>query len=150
MASTTNLGLTKIQGADYVSPDVFNDNYDKIDAVGKVYAVEAADGTEWYYRKWSDGRCEAWLTKAYSDVSLNDQWGSLYETSVSPMTFPVAFSERPHMTVTFATTSGNTAFAVPNTGLSTTQTGSILLCSSLAGQKATGVLSIHASGKISL
>ena len=50
------------------------------------------------------------------------------------------------MTITWDTTSGNTAFAVPNTGLTTSNTGSILLCSPASGKTTTGILSIHVSG----
>lgn len=60
MASTTNLGLTKIQGADYVKPDTFNDNYDLIDPLGKDYVVDSGESGDWYYRKMKSGQLECW------------------------------------------------------------------------------------------
>lgn len=146
MASTTNLGLKTVPTSDFVSPTPFNENFETLDKLGKVYVVANGTSGEWYYREWSDGRYECWLAKSMSNISMNSSWGNLWEYQVGSIAFPVSFASRPHMTITWDTTSGNTAFAVPNTGLTTSNTGSILLCSPVSGRTTTGILSIHVSG----
>lgn len=58
--ATTNLGLAKIQGADYVKPDTFNDNYDLIDKLGVDYVTASGVTGSWGYRKWNSGMLECW------------------------------------------------------------------------------------------
>ena len=63
MSSTTNLKLSKINSSDYVSVDVFNENYDLIDAMGVDYIIATGTSDEWYYRKWKSGWVELWTSK---------------------------------------------------------------------------------------
>lgn len=104
MADTTNLGLKKIQGADYVTPDVFNTNYDTIDKLGVDYVVATGtDSNGWWYRKWNSGYCECSIAdKNFGDVSINNPWGALY---ASPQlwfgAYPFAFKSRPFVTISF-------------------------------------------------
>lgn len=84
MASTTNLGLTKIQGADYVSPDVFNDNYDKLDALGVDYVTERGISGDWVYEKRKSGQ-----VKLYGKVTAEGSGG--YVQAKAP--FPFAFTQ---------------------------------------------------------
>ena len=60
MATTTNLGLAKINGSDYVKPDTFNDNYDLIDKLGVDYITASGTSGSWSYRKWKSGLLECW------------------------------------------------------------------------------------------
>ena len=148
MASTSNLGIEKLNSSDYVSVDPINNAFDKLDELGDVYVKSHGKSGDWYYRLWGDGRYECWLARTQSGVKIGTAWGNLYQSTVASIPFPTSFSSAPHMTITYATTSGNTAFAVPNTGLSTSATGSILLCSPVSGATTTGVLSIHVSGSV--
>lgn len=149
MATTENLNIEKITGADYVDYESFNTAYDTLDKLGVSYVTKKGNSGDWYYRAWSDGRYEAWFAKTFDNMSMNTPWGNLYQCEISSISFPIAFLSKPHMTITFATTSGNTAFVVPNIGLSTTKTGTLLLCSPASGKTTSGVLSIHVSGSVS-
>lgn len=148
MATTANLGIEKLTGASYVDYESFNTAYEILDKLGVAYITAKGTSSEWYYRQWSDGRYDLWLAKSLSNQSMTQKWGNFYYCNIASIKFPVTFASKPHMTVTFSTTSGNTAFAVPNTGLSTTGTGTIMLCNGESGKTATGILSIHVSGTI--
>ena len=104
MASTTNLGIDKINGGDYVDPEVFNNAFDKLDALGVDYVTESGTSGEWWYRKWKSGRAECGIDyKSFGTVRLDDTWtGSWY--SSSNMTFgnyPFTFSSRPYTSIKF-------------------------------------------------
>lgn len=145
--ATDNLSLETINPADYVDPDIFNRNFNKIDPLGKAYVTDAGTNGEWYYRKWSDGRLECWLVKTFNSVAIKHAWGGWYVSSpIADIAFPFTFASIPHMTLSWATTDGNSAIAFSNSGLSTTKTGGINLGKGGSGTS-TGVLSIHASGK---
>lgn len=146
MANTTNLGMTIVSSSDFVSPKSFNDNFNILDKLGKVYVIINGQSGEWYYREWSDGRYECWLAKNISDASMDLVWGNLWYYEIAGIPFPISFVTYPHMTATWSTISGNSAMVVPNTGLTTSNTGSFLLCSPAEGRTTTGVLSIHVSG----
>lgn len=146
MEQTPILGLKMPSMSDYVTPNDFNENFKVLDKLGATYILSDKKNGEWFVREWSDGRYDCWMAKSFSDKVMNSTWGSLYMANIGAFSFPVTFVSTPHMTVTWDTTSGNTAFAVPNIGLSTVSTGSLLLCSPVSGQKTTGVLSIHVSG----
>lgn len=55
MASTTNLKITKLNSADYVSVDGINDAFDIIDKLGVAYLTDAGESNGWYYAKFSNG-----------------------------------------------------------------------------------------------
>ena len=55
MASTTNLKITKLNSADYVSVDPINEALDIIDKLGAVYVTAAGEADGWYYIKLSNG-----------------------------------------------------------------------------------------------
>ena len=55
---TSNMTLEHIDPSDYVSPDVINSNFDKVDKLGVDYVVASGKSGEWWYRKWKSGRLE--------------------------------------------------------------------------------------------
>ena len=47
--------------------------------------------TNWYYRKWSDGKLECWIKREYS-TKIETAWGSLYYAPLTNMPdYPVNF-----------------------------------------------------------
>lgn len=106
MASTENLGLDTINSSDYVSPDVINKNFNKLDAVGKDYIVEQGTSGEWWYRKWKSGRAECGIDyKDFGDqeLVLNTTWHNSFCTTqyMSFGAYPFAFSSRPYTSIRF-------------------------------------------------
>lgn len=63
--------------------------------------------TNWYYRKWSDGKLECWIKKEYS-TKIETAWGSLYYTNLANMPdYPVNFVYVPVAVTSAQVASGN-------------------------------------------
>lgn len=92
MASTTNLGLTKIQGGDYVDPEVFNTNFDLIDPLGKAYIADIGTSNGWQYIKLTNGFMVCAATSGGTTTS-----DTTYNVKKN---YPFAFSESPHLIAT--------------------------------------------------
>lgn len=101
---TKNLSLNIVNGSDYVSPDPFNTNFEKLDALGLDYVVESGTSGEWWYRKWKSGRAQCGIDyKEFGEQTLT-QWvyTSLYATNeLSFGAYPFAFKSRPFTVVSF-------------------------------------------------
>lgn len=147
MATTKNLGMEITPTSNFVSPEPFNRNFEKLDALGKKYIVDSGKSGEWRFTEYSDGSYECFMAKSFTDVAMNSQWGVFYTAYIAAIAFPISFKSKPHMTLTWDTTANNSALAVHDTGLTTSSTGGILLCSPASGKKTTGLLSIHVSGE---
>ena len=140
MASTTNLGLDIINASDYISPEVINKNFGKVDAVGKDYIVAQGTSGEWWYRKWKSGRAECGIDyKDFGNQNLSTRgWSSFYGTE--PMSFgayPFAFSKRPYTSIRFlydsVMGSGRLSFVVEGSTTSTTTSPSFFLADAGSG-----------------
>ena len=100
---------------------------------GNTVPSIAGQGTisGWSYRKWSDGTYECWRTLEISIPITNTSvtnWYSSGELSGTNLTFPIAFKDKPAVTVTLNPTGNTWAIVVPsNTEGSTTTTGSYQL-----------------------
>lgn len=104
MANTSNLGLKKLQGSDYVTVDTFNENYDVLDKLGVDYVVATGtDSNGWWYRKWNSGYAECSIAdKNFGDVAINLTWGAMFASNQLTFgAYPFAFKNRPFVTVSF-------------------------------------------------
>ena len=103
MAQTDNLNMEIVPTSDFVSPEPFNSNFKKLDALGKDYVIETGTSGEWWYRKWKSGRAECGVdSKQFSDAGLN-KWGPVAMTNVnwSFGAYPFTFSKRPNVNINF-------------------------------------------------
>lgn len=104
---TNNMRLEHIDPSDYVSPDVINSNFDKVDKLGVDYVVESGKSGEWWYRKWKSGRLEQGVdSKAFDKSDLHVMGGAasgqIYATKkYSFGAYPFAFAYRPHVHISF-------------------------------------------------
>ena len=107
MATTTNLGLSKIDASDYISPDPINAAFDILDKLGVDYIVEQGKSGEWWYRKWHSGRAECGIdNKNFGDVDHKSAWGGMYISSQRSFgNYPFAFASRPFTVIAFQSTS---------------------------------------------
>ena len=107
--ATTNLALDTINASDYVDPEVFNKNYEKIDKLGVDYVIEEGTSGEWWYRKWKSGRAECGIdSKQFSQITLSKHSsGSCNSTDLSFGAYPFSFASRPYAVVTFEGDSGD-------------------------------------------
>jgi hypothetical protein len=117
MASTTNLGIEKLNSSDYVSVDPINNAFDKLDALGADYVIESGTSDDWWYRKWKSGRAECGVDiKNFGTVSYKTAWGSLYrsDSSYSFGAYPFAFAAAPYVNIQFLASSSpkQASFAV--------------------------------------
>lgn len=107
MADVTEvLSLEVIDSSDYVTPDVINANFQKLDKLGIDYVTEAGKSGEWWYRKWKSGRMEMGIdNKQFAKSGVHD-WGSnssgLWATNQYNFgAYPFAFTARPHVSISF-------------------------------------------------
>lgn len=140
MTSTTNLGLDVINASDYISPEVINKNFSKVDAVGKDYIVEQGTSGEWWYRKWKSGRAECGIDyKDFGDQNFASRgWSSFYGTDYMNFgAYPFAFSKRPYTSIRFlydsVLGSGRLSFVVEGSTQSTTTAPSFFLADASSG-----------------
>lgn len=128
---TANLDLEYVNGSDYIDPEAFNRNADKIDPLGKCYVVSSGKTGEWRWKKWSDGTAECWIDdKAFPSQELS-AWGNMYATQkMSFGAYPFAFKSRPFASIAInsCTNSTHCSFVAQQTTESTTQSPSFVLC----------------------
>lgn len=101
---TKNLNLPEMDGSDYISVDVFNDAFSKLDKLGIDYVVESGKVGEWWYRKWKSGRAECGIdAKEFPRQEMTLTYGSsLYRTpAVSIGNYPIQFKAKPNCVVNF-------------------------------------------------
>lgn len=94
--ATPIMGLATMTEADYVDVDAISGNFSLLDKLGLAYVTERgtnADG--WYYRKWSDGRVDAWMRKDAATISTTTASGSGWRSGNTTVRFPVTFSKPP-------------------------------------------------------
>lgn len=141
MASTTNLGLDTINSSDYISPDVINKNFSKLDVVGKDYIVEQGTSGEWWYRKWKSGRAECGIDyKDFGNQNLGSSGWATNWYGTGQMSFgayPFAFSKRPYTSIRFLNDSvlgtGRLSIVVEGATTSTTVSPNFYLVDASSG-----------------
>jgi hypothetical protein len=109
---TENLRLIKPEATDNVSPQPYNQNFDKIDTeiqgLKTDYVVAQGQQGIWTYRRWSSGIAECWI-EAYKLPAINFTagWGQvLWSADVtSPGEYPFKFKTLPLVIPTWASTS---------------------------------------------
>lgn len=92
-STTTNLGLTKIDSSDYISPDPINDAFDTIDKLGVGYITAVGESNGWQYVKLSNGFAMCVATSVGTTSSGTQDYNV-------KKTYPFAFSEAPHLVAT--------------------------------------------------
>lgn len=124
---SNNLGLSYINGSDYVSPTPINNNFRKLDELGLDYIVLSGYSGEWWFRKWKSGRAECGIdhkefgTQKMENLGVNNV---MYRTQYNTFgAYPFAFATRPYVSLAFEgdlTDSTRGSFAVAQHSTSTT------------------------------
>ena len=128
------MGLESIDSSDYVSPTPINNNFAKLDALGRDYVVESGKSGEWWYRKWKSGRAECgidWKDFGNQKLHMDANLGNAYETTdLSFGAYPFSFTKRPFAHVQWegdANVTWRGAYAVTRHTTSTTQSPSFFI-----------------------
>lgn len=104
MTTTTRLSLQKINGSDFVSPNVFNENFDKIDELGVDYVIESGRSGIWRYQVWKSGKFECWGNWTTPVADYTTPWYNTFYPGhgFTCPNWPKTLSEAPvvNMTVT--------------------------------------------------
>lgn len=99
----SNLALETIDSSDLISPKPINDNFNKLDPLGKEYVTEYFISGEWWVRKWKSGRMEMGIDdKAWGNINISQPWGSFFTgPQLTFGNYPVAFAGVPTVNITF-------------------------------------------------
>ena len=89
---TANLGLTTINGSDFVNAQVLTENFELIDKLAYDYIVDQGKSGQWRYRKYKSGMAECWGKITFSPTTTVGQ-------VQCGITFPFVFSEEPTVSV---------------------------------------------------
>lgn len=151
---TENLQLIKPELTDNVSPQQFNENFDKIDT--EIQGLKAdyvvAQGVQgiWSYRRWSNGMAECWI-EAYkvATITFTSAWSSiaLYTAYIdSPGEYPFTFKTAPIVIPTWASSSTYSCpiWAKPNN--SKTKCPQFQLLDPVKGTQKNAVLGVYVKG----
>lgn len=148
MATTENLGLNIINPSDYVSPDPFNENFQKLDTIGLDYVVEEGKSGDWWYRKWYSGRAECGVdSRNFGTVQHNYQWGALYtdEGGMSFGAYPFAFASNPFVSISYL--SSQWAYAGMGPNGSTTMSPTFFYITARSGSEQNVKFGIYVNGR---
>lgn len=75
--------------------------------IEKPLVVEQGTSGNWIYRKWSDGKAEAWGWKARADYSITTVYGNGYYGALASFNFPTnLFTSAPTAFITAVDSSG--------------------------------------------
>lgn len=72
------------------------------------FVIEEGTAGNWQYRKWANGRCEAWRTYTLS-TSVNTAWGGIYRSAGRTLGVPTVFNAAPQI---FATSKGTACWVI--------------------------------------
>ena len=68
---TPNMSLALVPTSNFVTPEDFNRNFEKLDALGLDYVTEFGTSGEWWFRKWKSGRAQCGIDyKEFGDATL--------------------------------------------------------------------------------
>lgn len=93
-SKTSNLGLTIWNDTDPVDFEEINSNFQTIDGLANCIesGIVTVTDVNWYYKKYSDGVAEACAILSYSTLTCNTGTAAPYESAISTINFPFAFS----------------------------------------------------------
>lgn len=76
------------------------------------FVYERGTSNGWDYCKWNSGLVECWLKRriALADIANKTTWGTMYVGDISPVSYPVVFSEPPHEIVSPVGYNSGTAY----------------------------------------
>lgn len=98
---TTNLGMTKFDGGDYIDYNKINEAFDILDKLGVDYVTSSGTTNQWTWRKYKSGVAECW---GKLDQGVVEPVGSPYWKNFG-ITFPFTFSEIPTVNANVGATS---------------------------------------------
>ncbi len=137
--------LTEALGSENLSREVHNRMIRAINTLGLCYVTETGTSGAWYWRKWSDGRVDAWM-RVNASVTTDIPSGSGWRSTNTPYSFPVQFAEPPMVTCS-PVSGSNTLWASLN---SVTATSMGLYFMSFDQKTHTGAAcNVHVSGRVS-
>ena len=151
---TESLKLVTPDPTDNVSVQIFNQNFDTIDAEIKALKTDyiIAQGTQgiWSYRRWDSGLGECWI-EAYnvSNISFTSAWSgvNLYTAYIaSPGNYPFTFKNAPIVIPTWSSSSTYSCpiWAKPNGSL--TQCPQFQLLDPKKGTQSNAVIGVYVKG----
>lgn len=147
MADDYTLALTGAQADDRLSADyIVEQGQGAPYSASNGYTLESG---RWYYRKWNSGIMEAWTTAQFTNVVPDISWASgIYKKLLcAPLTFPVAFSVAPVVTMT-ANVYGAWGWPIADTSRSYTRPSDVFIfCPATPSTALTVYLNFHAIGR---
>ncbi len=151
--ATTNLGMEIVPTSDFVSPEPFNRNFKKIDALGVDYVVAKGTSGEWWYRKWKSGRAECGVDNKQFGVSTltKQDYGLAISATMSFGAYPFSFKSRPFTIISFqgdAKNSNRGSFIAQEHSTSTSRSPNFFVCDWSANQ-IQPMCGIYVCGRIS-
>jgi hypothetical protein len=160
MATTTNLGIEKLNSSDYVSVDPINNAFDKIDNLAVDYVTEKGTSGEWWYRKWKSGRAECGIDRHNAGtLDHSTPWGSMYTSGSKGwgnngqvINYPITFSAAPMVIITFLYSSSTTthcSFVAQQSSKSTTTPPNFALIDPNTGKANDATFGIYVCGTVS-
>ena len=104
--------------------------------------------SNWYWRKWSDGRLECWIRREWS-TTIDSTWGSLFFKGYTQTpAYPVAFIYNPVIFASAVVPSGNAWITIDKTTQSVTSIGNLYAISPTKITTATTVvIDVYAFGR---
>lgn len=140
MPTTTNLGLTLLEGQSLVDYNDINNYVKAIDSLGVDYVSRKGVDGNWWFRVWKSGRCECGVDNkaVYESVNLNTEWGGNKTTGLwvpssrlQPWnSFPVNFVSRPYVNVCFNYCTENASCIVIQSSVSLTNPPQFVIANS--------------------
>lgn len=95
---TSNFEFNKPETTDNISPNPYNENFDKIDEVlyemTTDYVVGQGTQGDWIWKRWSSGVLECYTTISLTNQSITSKLGVLYQVLLST-TLPFTFTDAP-------------------------------------------------------
>lgn len=154
--ATTNLSLKTLNGSDYVSVDPFNENFQKIDALGDDYVTSHGQSGIWRWQRWKSGKYECWGNYITNKHDFNVDFHGLYYPGygINTPKFPVKFSESPVVNASVArylkegSTTGYTGIWDVFVTAVTTELAGLLISSQTKETAVSVVVGLHIIGQV--
>ena len=137
---TPNMSLALVPTSNFVTPEDFNRNFEKLDALGLDYVTEFGTSGEWWFRKWKSGRAQCGIDyKEFGDATLVPWAGNnnlFHAGAFSFGAYPFSFVSRPFAIVSFENDkllSGRASWVNQAVSISTTLSPSFSLIDASSG-----------------
>ena len=154
--ATKNLQLKTLNSSDYVSVDPFNENFQKIDAMGVDYVTQTGKSGIWRYQRWKSGKVECWgnYTDAKRDYTTNFHGAYYPGYGITTPKFPFKFSESPVVNASVArylkegSTTGYTGIWDVFVTSVTTELAGLVISSQTSESNVAAVVGLHVIGQL--